>query len=95
MKRNGDRICFTVKDNGKGMDSSLCDRLNRGENDVKDRDSHGYAIANVMERIKLYSGVENALHFISSPDNGTEIEIVFPVGYEEEKVSDKNDGGRG
>ncbi|MBP5198416.1 MAG: sensor histidine kinase [Lachnospiraceae bacterium] len=95
VKRNGDRICFTVKDNGKGMDSSLCDRLNRGENDVKDRDSHGYAIANVMERIKLYSGVENALHFISSPDNGTEIEIVFPVGYEEEKVSDKNDGGRG
>ena len=95
VKRNGDKICFTVKDNGKGMDSSLCDRLNRGENDVKDRDSHGYAIANVMERIKLYSGVENALHFISSPDNGTEIEIVFPVGYEEEKVSDKNDGGRG
>jgi len=92
VQRKAEKICFTVKDNGKGMDPVLCEQLNQGENMEQNDESHGYAIVNVKERIALYSGDHYGLHFTSDPGMGTEIEIRFPCGYVEEKIYDENDG---
>lgn len=93
VSRAGENILFSVEDNGKGIEKELLVRLNRGEAaSEKANENHGYAIGNVRDRIRLYSGNENGVRFDETMEKGTRVEIIFPYGFVEEAKDDKDDG---
>lgn len=93
VSKAGENILFSVEDNGKGIEKELLERLNRGETaSERSNESHGYAIGNVRDRIRLYSGNEAGVWFDDMIDSGTRVEIMFPYGFVEEVKDDKDDG---
>lgn len=82
--REGNDLCFKVKDNGLGMTENCVKSLLDSEKQVesqKDGSSKGSGIGvrNVNDRIKLYFGDEYGLSITSEPDEGTEIIIHLPA----------------
>lgn len=68
-------IRFTIEDDGIGMtDSQIKVILN---NDIKG--DHGYGIANINNRIKLYYGNQYGLSYRSIPGTGTFVELRIPI----------------
>ncbi|WP_010274626.1 sensor histidine kinase [Paenibacillus senegalensis] len=67
-------IVLTVEDNGRGMpiETVQCILL-------PDRESGGYGIYNVNEKIKLYFGADYGLEYWSEPGTGTRVTIRFPA----------------
>lgn len=93
VTREGENIVFCVEDNGKGMEEELRRSLNRGmQPERSGNDSHGYAIENVRERIRLYSGNDCGVQFDTRLEEGTRVQIWFPYGFAEETENDKDDG---
>jgi len=72
-------IRFTIEDDGIGMtDSQIKAILN---NDIKG--DHGYGIANINNRIKLYYGNQYGLSYRSIPGTGTTVELLIPISGQE------------
>ncbi|WP_409342889.1 sensor histidine kinase [Paenibacillus sp. MBLB4367] len=93
-RREGDRIVFTVTDNGMGMMPDKVAQLlrpviaasaNAEGAEAKNwplsgsPGAKGLGIANVNERIKLYFGHDYGIAFESEPGVGTTVTIVIPV----------------
>lgn len=62
-QENGD-IVFKIMDNGCGMSDEECRQ-------ILTKDSHGYGVKNVHQRIQLYYGMEYGLTFHSTKGMGT------------------------
>lgn len=72
--QKGDRIIFTVEDNGVGMTEEQCEEILH--KDAGDR--VGIGIKNVNDRIKIYFGEEYGLTIQSELDEGTRVTISMP-----------------
>ncbi len=67
----GECIEFRVIDNGIGMSTEQAER-------ILTKESKGYGVRNVNERIQLFFGKEYHLHIKSAINQGTELVIIFP-----------------
>lgn len=74
IHKKGDRIIFTVEDNGVGMTEEQCEEILH--KDAGDR--VGIGIKNVNDRIKIYFGEEYGLTIQSELDEGTRVTISMP-----------------
>ena len=63
-RENGDCLEFEVRDNGCGMSDEECSQ-------ILTKDSKGYGVKNVHQRIQLYYGKEYGLTFHSTKGMGT------------------------
>ena len=83
---------LTVSDNGAGMDARIPLRKEPPANLRADNNNrvarHGYAMGNIMNRLKLYYGTDALLQMTSTPESGTTVTIILPLS---EEVQD--DGG--
>lgn len=69
-------IVIRVEDNGAGMDG---ERLNSLKQSLTQKNSIGFGVKNVNERIRLYYGEEYGLEFESSPGKGTVAVLTIPA----------------
>lgn len=79
-------LSITVSDNGVGMDAEKLRELNRKlsmgpleEEQAAAERREGIAVVNVNNRIRLLFGEEYGLYFYSTPDVGTDVEIILPI----------------
>lgn len=70
-KSEGDEIVLSVADNGVGMDEIQAQK-------ILTKDSKGYGVRNVNERIKLFYGEQYHLHVESKIGEGTKVSARFP-----------------
>ncbi len=76
---SGDRIFFTVKDNGVGMEQAELEKL-KGEITKPCKDTEkGFGLANVNERIRMNFGTEYGMTIDSVYGEGTCVTIVIPA----------------
>lgn len=81
-RRGGNSVIFRVEDNGAGMNPEELESLNKKINAPMlqcTADSHGYAVRNVNQRIKLSCGVKYGIFYESKKDLGTRVYITIPV----------------
>ncbi len=73
-------LCFTVADNGKGMDEETLNKINNMlNNNDGNKNQIGYGIFNVNERIKIIHGSEYGLVYRSILGEGTIVELRHPI----------------
>lgn len=70
-RQTDDEIILTVEDNGVGMTKEQADK-------IITKDSKGYGVRNVNERIKLYYGEQYELKIESEIGKGTKVIVHFP-----------------
>lgn len=68
-------LMITVEDEGVGMSAEQMEQLFV----PKDNTDRGIGVINVNNRIKLCFGQQYGLHYQSSPDQGTRVEICLPI----------------
>ncbi len=87
--RKEDKICISVWDNGAGMEEERIQEVLTGKagDHLKESNSNGVGVKNVMERLKLFFKDQASLTIFSEGKNtGTEILITIPG--EEAKETD-------
>lgn len=88
VKREAERVILVVEDNGKGMSEELIGQVLRGESQGKktDRKSNGIGVYNVLERLRLYFGIQDVMEIESAGENkGTRFVLKIPVKGEGDK----------
>lgn len=82
----GDKVHFTVEDNGVGMEEEELHKLQEEiKKPCKDTEK-GFGLANVNERIRMNFGTEYGMQIDSARGEGTRVEIVIPaIPYMEER----------
>ena len=79
-KIEGNLLCFTVIDNGKGIEEELLNKINRMLTNSSEKETEvGYGIFNVNERIRLTYGEEYGLTYKSINGEGTIVELRHPI----------------
>lgn len=75
------KLRFLIEDNGLGMNSEMVKALNSSDFVTYDNKSErgGYAIGNVIERLRLTYNENYSLKFLSKLGEGTCIEIQIPL----------------
>jgi two-component system sensor histidine kinase YesM len=82
----GEKIKFTIQDNGRGIEEEVLKNLLDNAPDSKNSNMHkGYAIKNVKERLSLYYDGDYSLNIKSNINKGTMVEIVIPAVVQELK----------
>ena len=71
-ERQGERLVFTIEDNGCGMEKDVLESILTCENG-------GYGVQNVHHRIQLYYGAEYGLSYESRVNEGTRAILEIPV----------------
>ncbi|OCT16820.1 two-component sensor histidine kinase [Paenibacillus pectinilyticus] len=79
--RSGDDLAFCIEDNGPGMSKELAE-------EVIKRNSVGYGLKNVHDRIQIRFGQSYGLRIESEPGQGTRVFVDFPV-YTAEELSSR------
>jgi two-component system sensor histidine kinase YesM len=69
-------VILKVADDGIGMEEERVDAMLAGQ--VQQTSGSGYAIKNIMERLKGYYGERASFEVSSKPGNGTVITITLP-----------------
>ncbi|HOO26912.1 MAG TPA: ATP-binding protein [Lachnospiraceae bacterium] len=77
MKEEGEFLCITIADSGKGMEEALVKQLNEGVL-LQTEGKYSIGIRNAVSRIKMYYGEVSKVTITSSPGKGTKIEIHIP-----------------
>ncbi len=78
-EKDGNVIRLSVRDNGIGMDDEELEQL---QNEIKHsckETEKGFGLANVNERIRMYSGAEYGMTIQSKKGKGTLVEITIPA----------------
>lgn len=81
-EQSGKLMIFHVRDNGKGMDPGMADRLNQYING-QNQDFSSIGLRNVNKRIQLNFGPQYGLTIASSPAEGTCVTITLPTAQTE------------
>lgn len=76
LRQDEEYLHFTIIDDGVGMRRETLESINRGE--ITKRRESGYAIQNVMERIKAVYGEKGSVTIVSRPGIGCSASIVIP-----------------
>lgn len=71
-RMENDCVVLRVEDNGPGMDEEMARK-------IVTRESKGYGVRNVNERIRLYYGDEYEVKILSEVGNGTVCVVRFPA----------------
>lgn len=71
----GDMIYYTVIDDGVGMHPQRIKEVQAGE--IEQTSGSGYAVRNIMERLRGYYGDRQRFEIVSRPGVGTAITILF------------------
>ena len=84
--REDNNVCISIRDNGKGINQETIDQLLSGQfSHTEDSyDNNGIGMDNVISRLRLFAGYEDALSIISHGENlGCEVVIRLPIeGYD-------------
>ena len=72
-KRYENQLCFKIIDDGVGMNKHRLEEILSGA--IKTESSGGYAIKNIMERLRAYYGEEHSFEIFSRPGMGTVVTI--------------------
>nr|WP_260986726.1 sensor histidine kinase [Paenibacillus terrae] len=83
IKRSSNGVCFTVKDNGIGMDPYTLDLVQKGE---KVGQGNGYGLLNIRERLQLYFGNLGKMTIESNLDSGTTVTIELPASVDKPNI---------
>lgn len=86
-KEGAQAICFTVKDNGNGMNAEKLERIWRNDRMLPGLSSFG--IGNVQERIRLRYGPPFGLSIISGPGEGVEVQLRIPIAFENSELEEE------
>lgn len=81
-ERQGDRLVFTVQDDGMGMDPdrlARVQRIIRGEFSDGQDDTSGFGLFNVQQRLQLNYGAEYGLTIESEYAVGTKAAVTIPI----------------
>ncbi|NRF93767.1 sensor histidine kinase [Paenibacillus frigoriresistens] len=73
---------FTIEDNGPGMDAAAVSKITEVQNgnDIyTSQDTGGYAIQNVILRLRHYYKESYQLNYFSEPGKGTRVELIIPA----------------
>jgi two-component system sensor histidine kinase YesM len=70
-----DMLTFTIKDNGSGIDPEILNEILSEKKKVNEGNSHGFAINNVKERLRLYYGENQKFEISSQTGVGTVVSI--------------------
>ncbi|WP_102272527.1 sensor histidine kinase [Cytobacillus massiliigabonensis] len=73
IKEENEMVICRVTDNGKGISERWFEEYSNGDRPLK----HGVGLHNIAKRLKYYE--EASIHFESEENNGTTVEIKFPV----------------
>lgn len=76
LRQDEENLYFTVIDDGVGMDRETLENINNGRL-IKKRES-GYAIQNIMERLRSVYGEKGGISIESDPGFGCTVNIVIP-----------------
>jgi two-component system sensor histidine kinase YesM len=82
-EKTGDDICFSVVDNGIGMDEEELETLRKTIDMPGSEQSAGFGLANVNTRIKLNYGNQYGLEIQSKKGDGTQIIVRIPARFAE------------
>lgn len=80
--REDKHICISILDNGKGISQETIDQLLSGKfsHDSDSYDNNGIGMDNVISRLRLFAGYEDALDIISRGENkGCEVIVKLPM----------------
>lgn len=72
-------ICFTVEDNGVGMEPEMLEKLREEIRRPCKQTESGFGLANVSERIRMNFGQEYGMSIDSVKGQGTRIRLVIPA----------------
>lgn len=77
-------VMIRIRDNGLGISDQEKKRLlSQEEEDLSDTRSKGHStgigLRNVMSRLRLFYGVQDALQIDSKPNEGTTIQLTIPI----------------
>ncbi len=86
--REDDRIIFTIKDDGVGMDEETLEKLKKDINRPCKETDAGFGLANVNERIHVNFGNEYGISIESGVNVGTCVTIVIPAVLPEAKEAE-------
>ena len=78
----GQHLRFLIEDNGPGMSPEAMEYIKemRSESDIyTGKDTGGYAVQNVHERLRHFYKDNYQLNYSSEPGKGTVVEILIPV----------------
>ena len=79
-KIENNSLCFTVVDNGKGIEEEKLNKINcMLKSGFEKKNEIGYGIFNVNARIKLIYGEEYGLTYKSIYEEGTIVELKHPI----------------
>ena len=85
MRREDGQIRVEVCNNGEQLDA---DRL-REINEKIRTETDGHGLNNVYQRLHLFWGEKSSL-WMESRENRTAVVMMFPSGYEEIRIGEKN-----
>ena len=80
--RQDGKVCISIMDNGKGISQETIDQLLSGQFDHSEDgyDNNGIGMDNVISRLRLFAGYEDALDIIAKGENqGCEVIIRLPM----------------
>ncbi len=76
LRQDEESLYFTIIDDGVGMNRSTLEDINKGR--ITKRRESGYAIHNIMERLRSVYGEDAHVTIFSSPGIGCAVNIVIP-----------------
>ena len=76
LRQDEESLYFTIIDDGVGMNRSTLEDINKGR--ITKRRESGYAIHNIMERLRSVYGEDAHVTIFSSPGIGCSVNIVIP-----------------
>ncbi|OMF97607.1 sensor histidine kinase [Paenibacillus sp. FSL R7-0273] len=79
---DGGYLRFVIEDNGIGMDEATIAKITevQEEDDIHTgANTGGYAVANVIQRFRLYYKDQFNIRYSSEPGSGTRVELIIPV----------------
>jgi len=72
----GENTVIKIRDNGRGLERDIMEKLRSGGTAS---DNTGYALNNVMERIKLHVGTQYGMEICSTHGESTTVTITLPL----------------
>lgn len=82
VAREANDMIISVKDDGVGIPQEKLEKIRKGLEDSKERNSYG--LYNVSQRISLYFGKSYCIRIDSSENEGTTVRILLPIIREDE-----------